>query len=71
MLWAFHRGNDQAQYEERIYHVMEQISKRAIRTSVEEEMEAFVIWVGRKPYHLDSKINAHFIVADLNRMTLD
>ncbi|PBK64475.1 hypothetical protein ARMSODRAFT_1087899 [Armillaria solidipes] len=70
MLWAFHRGNDQAQYEERIYHVMEQISKRAIRTSVEEEMEAFVIWVGRKPYHLDSKINAHFIVADLNRMTL-
>ncbi|KAK0225165.1 hypothetical protein EDD85DRAFT_980515 [Armillaria nabsnona] len=71
MLWAFHRGNDQTQYEERIYHVMEQISKRAIRTSVEEEMEAFVIWVGRKPYHLDSKINAHFIVADLNRMTLD
>ncbi|KAK0458461.1 uncharacterized protein EV420DRAFT_1542382 [Desarmillaria tabescens] len=70
MLWAFHRGNDQAQYEERIYHVMEQISKRAIRTSVEEEMEAFVIWVGRKPYHLDSKINAHFIVADLHRMKL-
>ncbi|KAK0185798.1 hypothetical protein F5146DRAFT_1163287 [Armillaria mellea] len=70
MLWAFHRGNDQAQYEERIYHVMEQISKRAIRTSVEEEMEAFVIWVGRKPYHLDSKINAHFIAADLDSMTL-
>ncbi|KAK0210293.1 hypothetical protein DFS33DRAFT_1378273 [Desarmillaria ectypa] len=25
MLWAFHQGNDQAQYEERICHVMEQI----------------------------------------------
>lgn len=70
MLWAFHRGNDQAQYEERIYHVMEQISKRAIRTSVEEEMEAFVIWVGRKPYHLDSKISAHFMVANFEQMRM-
>ncbi|KAK0474905.1 hypothetical protein IW261DRAFT_1497676 [Armillaria novae-zelandiae] len=71
MLWAFHRGNDHAQYEERIYHVMEQISKRAIRTSVEEEMEAFVIWVGRKPYHLDSKIHAHFVVVDFDDMLSD
>ncbi|KAK0446933.1 hypothetical protein EV421DRAFT_1734146, partial [Armillaria borealis] len=43
ILWALHRANEQTQYEDRIYHVMEQISKRAIRTSVEEEMEAFVI----------------------------
>lgn len=49
---------------------MEQISKRAIRTSVEEEMEAFVIWVGRKPYHLNSRINAHFLVKEFNSMSL-
>ncbi|PBK72559.1 hypothetical protein ARMSODRAFT_1016511 [Armillaria solidipes] len=70
ILWALHRANEQTQYEDRIYHVMEQISKRAIRTSVEEEMEAFVIWVGRKPYHLNSRINAHFLVKGFNSMSL-
>ena len=49
------------QCEDRILHVMTQISKRAIRVSVEEELEAFVIWVGRKPYYKSSIINGHFM----------
>lgn len=71
MLWAFHRANERLMYEDRIFHVMAQISKRAIRTSVEEEMEAFIIWVGRKPYHTLPKINAHYLVEDMVGLYID
>ncbi|KAF9047073.1 hypothetical protein BDZ89DRAFT_1058134 [Hymenopellis radicata] len=65
MLWAYFRANEHLQYEERDSHVMTQISKRAIRTNVQEEMEAFVIWAGRQPYHTSAKINAHYLVEDI------
>ncbi len=62
ILWAYFRANEHMQYEESDSHVMTQISKRAIRTNVQEEMEAFVIWAGRQPY---AKINAHYLVEDI------
>ncbi|KAJ6546431.1 hypothetical protein DFH09DRAFT_1171031 [Mycena vulgaris] len=60
VLWAFHRANERMIVEEesRRNFLMTNISKRAIRTTVEDEQEAFVRWVTRKPYHEETKLNA-------------
>ena len=38
------------------------ISRRAIRTTVEDETEAFVRWVARKPYHESTKLPAMYVL---------
>lgn len=63
MLWAFHRANERPGTCPRDYRfefLMTSISKRAVRTTVEDEMEAFVRWVGREPYLLNTKLPAIF-----------
>jgi len=44
--------------EDRHKFLMTNISKRAIRNTVEDEQEAFVRWVTRQPYHEETKFNA-------------
>ncbi|KAJ7497784.1 hypothetical protein FB451DRAFT_1335825 [Mycena latifolia] len=60
VLWAFHRANERMIVEDESRHkfLMTNISKRAIRTTVEDEQEAFVRWVTRQPYHEETKFNA-------------
>ncbi|KAJ6605372.1 hypothetical protein DFH09DRAFT_1269645 [Mycena vulgaris] len=50
-LYAFHRAHDRLQRDERETQIrlVTQLSKRAIRTTVEDEFDAFARWVGRKP----------------------
>ncbi|KDQ15211.1 hypothetical protein BOTBODRAFT_174059 [Botryobasidium botryosum FD-172 SS1] len=62
VLWAFHRANERliAEMERRVEYLKTNISRRAIRTSVDEEMEAFVRWVGKQPWHLSTKLNAMY-----------
>ncbi|TRM65507.1 hypothetical protein BD626DRAFT_616231 [Schizophyllum amplum] len=54
-LWSYHP-------EDTIYQMLQtNLSRRAIRTSVPDEMGSFVRWVGRKPYETSTIINAHFV----------
>ncbi|KAF8325551.1 uncharacterized protein EI90DRAFT_3146663 [Cantharellus anzutake] len=66
VLWAFHRANERmiAEHERRLKYFKTNISRRAIRDSIEDEAAAFVRWVGRKPFEQDTKINAHYWLAD-------
>ncbi|KAJ7905243.1 hypothetical protein B0H14DRAFT_2489962 [Mycena olivaceomarginata] len=52
VLWAYHRTNERMIVEEdgRHRYLLTNISKRAIRTTVEDEHEAFARWVARTPY---------------------
>ncbi|KAJ7684913.1 hypothetical protein DFH06DRAFT_1277443 [Mycena polygramma] len=60
VLWAYHRANERMVVEEESRHhfLMTNISKRAIRTTVEDEQEAFARWVAREPFHEETKLNA-------------
>ncbi|KAF8212485.1 hypothetical protein K438DRAFT_2010701 [Mycena galopus ATCC 62051] len=60
MFWAYHRTNERMQVEEDARHrfLMTNISKRAIRTTVEDEHEAFARWVARAPYIQSTTTNA-------------
>lgn len=55
--------------------LMTNISKRAIRTTVEDEQEAFVRWVTRQPFHEETKINGVYAfeegIADLEIADLE
>jgi hypothetical protein len=42
------------------------ISRRAIRTSVQDEIEAFVRWVGRIPYHESTRLAAHYYYGEVS-----
>lgn len=60
-LWAFHRAYERSNKvdpDHSINTLKTNLSRRAIRTSTEDEMDAFVRWVGRKPYHSETKLNA-------------
>jgi hypothetical protein len=46
--------------ESRHHFLMTNISKRAIRTTVDDEQEAFARWVAREPYHEETMFNAHW-----------
>ena len=58
-LYAFHRAHDRLQREEREIQIrlITQLSKRAIRMSVEDEFDAFARWIGRKPIFVDKFFN--------------
>ena len=58
-MWAFHRTNERmiAEPDRRLDMLRTNISRRAIRTSEEDEMAAFVRWVGRRPYHESTVVN--------------
>ncbi|EJD52355.1 hypothetical protein AURDEDRAFT_158081 [Auricularia subglabra TFB-10046 SS5] len=63
VLWAFHRANERMHLTEEEHNrdtLVTTISRRAIRVGAgaEEEMDAFVRWVGRAPYEESTKINA-------------
>ncbi|KAJ7578019.1 hypothetical protein C8J56DRAFT_364210 [Mycena floridula] len=63
VLWSFHRANERismVEEEARTAMLTTQISKRAIRTTVADELDAFVRWVGRKPYHEGTTLQAHY-----------
>lgn len=62
-LWSYHRALERlGQAEDTIYQMLQtNLSRRAIRTSVPDEMGSFVRWVGRKPYETSTIINAHFV----------
>ncbi|KZV86229.1 hypothetical protein EXIGLDRAFT_653432 [Exidia glandulosa HHB12029] len=62
-LWAFHRAAERSNMVEEEHSIQifkTHLSRRVIRTSTEDEMEAFVRWVGRKPFHDETKLNAAF-----------
>jgi len=77
MLWAFHRSNERAAPEpEMLVELLHSnISKRAIRTSEADESNAFIRWVGRRPYwdpeRNSEKLNGLFLVAGMNGLSMD
>ncbi|KAJ7285588.1 hypothetical protein C8J57DRAFT_641477 [Mycena rebaudengoi] len=68
VLWSFHRANERMFLEDhdRQNFLLTAISKRAIRTTVEDEQEAFVRWVTRQPYHDEAEINAMWWYGELD-----
>ncbi|KAL1743263.1 hypothetical protein HDZ31DRAFT_65212 [Schizophyllum fasciatum] len=62
-LWAYHRGLERIGLADETLPQMLQtnLSRRAIRTSVPDEMGSFVRWVGRRPHETGTYINAHFV----------
>ncbi|KAJ7611561.1 hypothetical protein DFH06DRAFT_1244477 [Mycena polygramma] len=56
-LWAFYRINDRTFADAQMLRLMTQLSKRAIRPTVEDEFDAFARWVGRKPIFVDRFYN--------------
>ncbi|KAJ7046527.1 hypothetical protein C8F04DRAFT_1060811 [Mycena alexandri] len=68
VLWAYHRANERLIVEDESRHnfLLTNISKRAIRVTVEDEHEAFVRWVTREPFHNDEdrRVNGVFAVEE-------
>ncbi|KAJ7752106.1 hypothetical protein B0H16DRAFT_1317805 [Mycena metata] len=68
VLWAYHRANERlvVEDERRQNFLLTNISKRAIRVTVEDEHEAFVRWVTREPFHNDEdrRVNGLFVVEE-------
>jgi hypothetical protein len=46
------------------------LSRRSIRTTVDDEMESFVRWVGRVPYHENTKLNAMYALGEMEDLNL-
>ncbi|KAJ6505774.1 hypothetical protein C8R47DRAFT_1315955 [Mycena vitilis] len=56
-LYAFYRVNDRTMGEWQEARLMTQLSKRAIRSTVDDEFDAFARWVGRRPIFVDRFYN--------------
>ncbi|KAF8331422.1 uncharacterized protein EI90DRAFT_3198442 [Cantharellus anzutake] len=65
VLWAFHRANERmtVEHKYRLRYFKTNISRRAIRDSIEDEAAAFIRWACRKPFEQDTKIHAHYLLA--------
>lgn len=50
--------------EARVEFMRTHISRRAIRDNSEDEMEAFVRWVGRRPHHTEAMIHVVYALAE-------
>ncbi|KAF7362639.1 hypothetical protein MVEN_00613000 [Mycena venus] len=53
VLYAFYRINDRPHSDWKPLRLVTQLSKRAIRSSVEDEFDAFARWIGRQPIFVD------------------
>ncbi|KAJ6493336.1 hypothetical protein C8R45DRAFT_989494 [Mycena sanguinolenta] len=49
VLYAFYRANDRLINDYNATRLITQLSKRAIRSTVDDEFEAFARWIGRQP----------------------
>ncbi|KAJ7885507.1 hypothetical protein B0H14DRAFT_2563838 [Mycena olivaceomarginata] len=49
VLYSFYRAYDRIQSESKDVRLASQLSKRAIRATVEDEFDAFARWIGRQP----------------------
>lgn len=70
-MWAFHRAYERSFIdEEHSSDILKtNLSRRAIRLDVQDEMESFVRWVGRVPYHEDTNLNAMYAYNDDEDLT--
>ncbi|KAJ7263594.1 hypothetical protein B0H12DRAFT_1268045 [Mycena haematopus] len=57
VLYAFYRANDRLYNEANETRLVTQLSKRAIRSTVEDEFDAFARWIGRQPIFVDKFFN--------------
>ncbi|KAJ7473946.1 hypothetical protein FB451DRAFT_1466358 [Mycena latifolia] len=56
-LYAFHRINDRTNGQDQETRLLTQLSKRAIRPTVDDEFAAFARWIGRRPIFVDRFYN--------------
>ncbi|KAF7350627.1 hypothetical protein MSAN_01622900 [Mycena sanguinolenta] len=57
VLYAFYRANDRPYNMANPIRLMTQLSNRAIRSTVEDEFDAFARWIGRQPIFVDRFFN--------------
>ncbi|KAJ7447582.1 hypothetical protein B0H11DRAFT_2082665 [Mycena galericulata] len=57
VLYAFYRVNDRTYGQWKEVRLVTQLSKRAIRSTVEDEFGAFARWIGRQPIFVDRFFN--------------
>ncbi|KAJ3991807.1 hypothetical protein F5050DRAFT_1898377 [Lentinula boryana] len=63
VIWAFHRANERLYYPQFIVdNLKTSISKRAIRSSENDENHAFVRWVARQPCQATTDVSGIFLV---------
>lgn len=66
VIWAFHRANERLspEPESRLDNFRTNVSRRAIRTSENDEGNSFVRWVARAPYERSTKLNGIYVLAE-------
>ncbi|KAJ7224957.1 hypothetical protein B0H12DRAFT_1267871 [Mycena haematopus] len=64
VLYAFYRANDRI-YNRTHTRLVTQLSKRAIRTTVEDEFDAFARWIGRQPIFVNRFFNGSVEIPDM------
>ncbi|KAJ7128823.1 hypothetical protein C8R43DRAFT_1074699 [Mycena crocata] len=72
-LYAFYRAKDRSINQYQDLRLVSNLSKRAIRPTVEDEFDAFARWVGRRPIFVDMFFNESVALysIDLNGDTSD
>ncbi|KAK7057988.1 hypothetical protein R3P38DRAFT_3253024 [Favolaschia claudopus] len=58
VLYAFYRINDRPYGTSQSVRLLTQLSKRAIRSTIEDEFDAFARWIGRQPIFVDRFYNS-------------
>lgn len=73
VIWAFHRANERLspELESRLDNFRTNVSRRAIRTSENDEGNSFVRWVARAPYETSTKVNGIYLLAETMRREVD
>ncbi|KAJ7110779.1 hypothetical protein C8R43DRAFT_1243019 [Mycena crocata] len=65
-LYAFYRAKDRSISEYQDVRLLSNLSKRAIRPTVEDEFDAFARWVGRRPIFVDQFFNRSVYLEFMN-----